>query len=214
MVWDWNGTLLDDADLVVEALNATLEQYGAPPMTAARYRELFVRPVRRFYERLLGLEIDDAEWARLDRTFHDAYLAALDTVGLASDARSALAEVEEAGCTQSLLSMFPHDHLVPLVEELELGDHFVRIDGLRGGGGGNKAPYLERHLVVVADEVHAPMQEVLVIGDALDDADAARHVGASCVLYEGGSHGRAELEAAGVPVASDLHEALRLGGVS
>jgi phosphoglycolate phosphatase-like HAD superfamily hydrolase len=51
---------------------------------------------------------------------------------------------------------------------------------------------------------------VLVIGDAKDDAAAAAHVGAACVLYDGGSHPRHELEEMGLPVANSLTEALDL----
>jgi phosphoglycolate phosphatase-like HAD superfamily hydrolase len=53
---------------------------------------------------------------------------------------------------------------------------------------------------------------VLVIGDAKDDAVAAAHVGAACVLYDGGSHPRHELEETGFPVASSLTEAVALAG--
>ena len=47
-----------------------------------------------------------------------------------------------------------------------------------------------------------------MIGDALDDAVAAAHVGARAVLYTGGSHSRASLESAGVPVVDTLAEAV------
>jgi phosphoglycolate phosphatase-like HAD superfamily hydrolase len=55
--------------------------------------------------------------------------------------------------------------------------------------------------------------EVLIVGDALDDAAAAAHVGTRCVLYDGGSHPRDELERAGVPVADSLTHALELAGL-
>ncbi|MDX1657279.1 MAG: HAD hydrolase-like protein [Nitriliruptorales bacterium] len=214
VVWDWNGTLFDDSELVVAALNHTLSGYDVEPLTPARYRELYTRPVHRFYERVLGRTVDDAEWDRLNHDFHVAYAEQLDVAQLADEAQRALGLASIAACTQSLLSMYPHEQLLPLVRELELHHHFVRIDGLRGPAGGPKAPHLERHLLEMAAEVHVPMREVLVIGDALDDAVAAEHVGARCVLYEGGSHHRDELEAAGVPVATDLVAALELGGVT
>jgi phosphoglycolate phosphatase-like HAD superfamily hydrolase len=49
----------------------------------------------------------------------------------------------------------------------------------------------------------------VVIGDAADDALAARHAGAQAVLYTGGSHSRASLEAVGVPVVDTLREAVQ-----
>jgi phosphoglycolate phosphatase-like HAD superfamily hydrolase len=48
----------------------------------------------------------------------------------------------------------------------------------------------------------------VVIGDAADDAVAARHAGAQAVLYTGGSHSRASLEGVGAPVVDTLAEAV------
>jgi phosphoglycolate phosphatase-like HAD superfamily hydrolase len=51
-------------------------------------------------------------------------------------------------------------------------------------------------------------ERTVVIGDAADDALAARHVGARAVLYTGGSHSRTSLEDVGVPVVDTLAEAV------
>ena len=83
--------------------------------------------------------------------------------------------------------------------------HFLRVDGRTGPSGGSKAEHMVRHLTAL-DGVD-PARTV-VIGDAADDALAARHVGARAVLYTGGSHGRASLEEAGVPVVDTLGEAV------
>lgn len=63
-----------------------------------------------------------------------------------------------------------------------------------------------RHLDALRDTVDP--RRTVVIGDAADDAVAARHAGAHAVLWTGGSHGRAGLEAAGVPVVDSLSEAV------
>jgi phosphoglycolate phosphatase-like HAD superfamily hydrolase len=80
----------------------------------------------------------------------------------------------------------------------------VRVDGLRRSDGGGKAEHLSAHLAALE---LAPEQVVLV-GDALDDLAAARAVGAGCVLYDGGSHHRQALEATGEPVVDSLTEAV------
>jgi phosphoglycolate phosphatase-like HAD superfamily hydrolase len=213
VVWDWNGTLFDDQHLVVDAVSAALVDAGLAPITLADYQRLYCRPVQVFYARLFGRELTDHEWNRLDDAFHDAYAEALAHADLADDALHALDRVEQAGLTQSLLSMYRHHELLPLVSRLGIDGRFVRIDGLDDVGGGRKAPYLETHLERVADQVHTPLSEILLIGDALDDAHAAEHVGARCVLYDGGSHPRNELETAGVPVVSSLVEALEAADV-
>lgn len=210
LVWDWNGTLFDDQHLVIGALNAVLDEAGLPRVDMATYQRLYTRPVLVFYERLFGRPIGPQEWERLDAVYHAGYRAGLDRARLTVDATTALDAVEVAGGTQSLLSMWRHEELVPLVGVLGIADRFARIDGLRGDGGGVKAPYLQAHLDALVAERGVAPSEVLVIGDALDDAAAAAHIGATCVLYDGGSHPRQELDAAGVPVATSLTEALEL----
>jgi len=182
-----------------------------PPLIAT-YPVLYTRPVQLLYERLFGRGIAVHEWQRIDDVYHAAYGAALHRAWLNEDAEAALEAVARAGWTQSLLSMYRHDELVPLVSAHGIDERFVRIDGLRGPGGGPKAPHLEEHLAALDGAGRSG--EVVVIGDALDDAAAAAHVGAPCILYDGGSHPPNELRTAGVPVASTLIDALRMATVS
>ena len=213
VVWDWNGTLFDDQHLVVEGLNAVLDDAGVPRVDLATYQRLYTRPVQRFYERLFGRPIDLDEWRHVDEVYHAGYRVALHRADLAADAHDALDAVHESGRTQSLLSMWRHPELVSLLEQLGVQGRFARVDGLRGPGGGRKAPFLVAHLRRLSHLSGEDPARVLVIGDALDDAAAARDFGARCVLYDGGSHPRAQLEEAGVPVAGSLLQALELGGV-
>jgi phosphoglycolate phosphatase-like HAD superfamily hydrolase len=84
---------------------------------------------------------------------------------------------------------------------------FLRVDGRTGPSGGSKAAHMVRHLAALGTGVE-PTRTV-VIGDAADDAVAAREVGARAVLYTGGSHSRDSLEAVGVPVVDTLAEAVQ-----
>jgi phosphoglycolate phosphatase-like HAD superfamily hydrolase len=214
VVWDWNGTLFDDQHLVLDGLNAVLDHAGVPRIDLATYQRYYTRPVQRFYERVLGRTLAPDEWADLDARYHDGYAAALRQAGLAADADRALDHVEHHGGSQSLLSMWRHRDLIALTAELGVAHRFTRIDGLVGPGGGHKAPHLVTHLARVVHRAEAPASQVVLIGDALDDAAAAHHVGVDCVLYDGGSHPRQELERAGVPVASTLLEAVELAGLA
>ncbi|MET8911817.1 HAD hydrolase-like protein [Micromonospora sp. NPDC004551] len=204
LVWDWNGTLLDDLDLVVRATNVAFATAGGPAVTADEHRVRFRRPIADYYADMLGRAIDDEAFGRLDRIFHEAYRAGLTGCALAADATAAIAAWPGS---QSLLSMWFHDELVPTVHTYGLTPHFSRVDGLRAAvGGGPKAEWLEKHLA----ELGLDGQHVVLIGDSLDDADAALSVGARCVLYSGGLSDPARLRGSGHPVADTLTEAVTL----
>ncbi|HKZ20463.1 MAG TPA: HAD family hydrolase [Acidimicrobiia bacterium] len=209
MVWDWNGTLFDDLHVVVASVNDGLAAMGAGPIDLDGYRSHYKRPVKLFYDKLLDRELSGEEWNEIDRVFHDSYRRALVMAHLTEDARDALDQAARGGNTQSLLSMFPHPDLVPLVKKLGIEAYFDRIDGLAEGSPGDlKAQYLERHLrQLTAGE---DPRRVVVIGDTPDDATAARHVGARPILYDGGSHHRVDLEATGAAVVSSLRAAVEL----
>ncbi|WP_069811046.1 HAD family hydrolase [Streptomyces sp. TP-A0874] len=205
IVWDWNGTLFHDLHAVLEATNASFAEVGMEPITLDRYRELYRVPVPGFYERLMGRLPTSAEWQRMDEAFHRHYRVLVDTAELASGARELLAGRRAAGVTQSLCSLAPHEELVPIVRKHGITEHFVRVDGRTGPSSAGKAEQMTRHLLSL-DGVSAT--RTVVIGDALDDAAAAAHVGAKAVLYTGGSHSRRSLETAGVPVVDTLAEAV------
>ncbi|MFE9372109.1 HAD family hydrolase [Streptomyces sp. NPDC006711] len=209
LVWDWNGTLLDDIAAVIEATNAAFAQLGMAPITLERYRDLYCVPIPVFYQRLMGRLPTDAEWLVMDAAFHEQYWARADACGLTEGAAELLAARRRAGRGQSLLSMAPHEHLVPIVRRHGITEHFLRVDGRTGPSHGSKAEHMVRHLTALrAADPEISGERIVVIGDAVDDAVAAAAVGARAVLFTGGSHSRVSLTVAGVPVVDTLAEAV------
>lgn len=204
IVWDWNGTLLDDLSLVVAATNESLATLGVGPVTPDEHRRDFIRPVQAYYELVAGRDITAAEFQALDRAFHDTYEVGVPTIELTEGVRELLSGY---GAGQSLLSMWFHNQLVPTVDRYGLTAYFQRVDGLRGTlGGGHKAPLLRAHL----DALGLRGEDVVLIGDSVDDADAAASVGARAVLYSGGFTDVERLRKVGVPVAGTLEDAVAI----
>ncbi|MFF5895617.1 HAD family hydrolase [Streptomyces argenteolus] len=210
LVWDWNGTLLDDIEAVLGATNAAFAEVDLAPLTLEQYRETYCVPIPKFYERLMGRLPTPAEWERMDGLFHRHYTEQRVACGLTAGVEELLDRWKRAGGSQSLLSMYGHEHLVPVVRAYGIERHFLRVDGRTGPSGGSKAQHMARHFEVLGG---IPPERAVVIGDAVDDAVAAAHVGARAVLYTGGSHSRASLEGAGVPVVDTLAEAVTLAGL-
>jgi phosphoglycolate phosphatase-like HAD superfamily hydrolase len=211
IVWDWNGTLFDDQQLVVEATNASLRAIGVDRhVTAEEYQSLYRRPMDSFYEQLAGQPVTPELWSRLDCAFAEHYGAHVHEYGLAADALAAMDAWAPRG--QSLLSMFGHDDLVRITGGFGLGERLRRIDGRPPElDFGPKAKYLVRHVehLRAVDPALKPDQ-IALVGDTVDDAGAAFHIGAIAVLYTGGSSSREALESVGVAVVDTLAAAVQL----
>lgn len=212
IVWDWNGTLFDDQPLVTLSTNASLGAVGFPSLAADQYQDLYRRPLQDFYFAMVGREFSAQEWELVEDAFSRTYANGLHACGLTTDAIAAIDSW--APGTQSLLSMYDHDKLVPLVDSFGIGARLHRVDGRPPAlDYGPKTKYLAAHLdhLRVAEPDLTPAQ-VALVGDCVDDALAALEVGATAVLYTGGSSSRKNLEAAGLglPVVDSLTEAVEL----
>jgi len=212
IVWDWNGTLFDDQPLVTSATNASLAAVGFPSLGGDSYQDLYRRPLQEFYLAMVGREFSAQEWELVEVAFGSTYSAGMHTCGLTADALAALDTW--APRSQSLLSMYEHDKLVPLVDAHGIGTRLARVDGRPPARDyGPKTKYLAAHLThLQAAEPDLVAAEIALVGDCVDDALAALEVGATAVLYTGGSSSRKNLEAAGLglPVVDSLTEAVAL----
>lgn len=204
VVWDWNGTLFDDAQALIAATIEAFQTLELPPVTVERYRALHVQPIDAFYRRLLGPRATPDLLRRIAAAFDAAYAVRRSGLLLDGDALAALTETAARGLTQSILSMHPHHRLAELLDHFGIRDRFARVDGQRGPDIGRKSTLLKAHL----EHLNLKGGQVLLIGDTVDDARAAREAGAHCVLYASGLHDPAVLAGEGVPVVASLHEGL------
>ncbi|MFH8349954.1 HAD family hydrolase [Streptomyces sp. NPDC018045] len=214
IVWDWNGTLFDDLDISVAAASAACRVVGGGDITREAYRRAFTRPVRSFYTRLLERTFTDLQWKSIAECYHRTYRDLLDRARLREGVAEILDTLSAAGVTHSLLSMGEHDEVVALLEREDLVSRFLVAEGMtRQQRTESKQAVLARHLDAVRERYPAEltMDRVLLIGDTLDDNEAAVAVGASCVLLADGSYDPDLAAAVAVPVAASLSAAAELG---
>ena len=206
VIWDWNGTLIDDMPASLASVNVILADRGMPPIGEKEYYEYIDTPITRFYEHLFDPEKTD--FNRLLYEFNFNYDALLDGSEVREDTRRALEAVAAAGARQIVLSAFEQQKLCRLLCEYGVFDFFSAVLGADDIHCGDKT---DRAREYFAAEGLSPDRAV-IIGDTLHDAAVAKAVGCGCVLLRGGHQGDAELEASGVPLASSAAEAVRLLG--
>jgi phosphoglycolate phosphatase len=207
VVWDWNGTLLDDAWLCVEVMNGLLARYGLPPMSPDRYATVFRFPVRAYYADL-GFDLDAVPFEKVGTEFIEGYAAGEDRCGLQDGAREALGALKDLGLTQSVLSASEARRLAGQAARLGVHGHFEALVGLddhyAGGKIGVGARWLE------GAPVHP--ETVLLVGDTDHDAEVARALGLRCVLVPSGHQAPERLAATGAPILPSLRDLLDVLG--
>ena len=100
VIWDWNGTLLDDLEVSFSAINRVLTSNGYPPIRdLTAYREVFCFPVIEYYRRV-GFDFARTPFEMLAQQFMDCYHPAAARCALAPDALDTLRAVREpcSGC--------------------------------------------------------------------------------------------------------------------
>ena len=130
ILWDWNGTLLDDVDLCVDALNRLLAGFGYPQRyDHERYRAIFGFPIEEYYVRA-GFDFTKHSFAELAEKYMEDYVPASAACPLADGAIDALEAFKAAGVRQVILSASNLDTLRRQTDERGVTGYFDRLLGL------------------------------------------------------------------------------------
>ena len=199
VIWDWNGTLFDDAQLCVDVMNRLLAARGLAALTPERYQELFGFPVVDYYRRL-GFDFSREPFEVVGSEFMAGYERRRLEGVLRPEAPAVLAAFRRAGIGQSVLSAYRSDTLVELVAHFGIRPFF---EAVIGGDDHYARGKTEQGLQWMRQAGLSP-REVLLIGDTVHDFEVARAMGAACWLVTCGHQSPARLRACGVPVYASL----------
>ncbi|MDQ8196024.1 HAD family hydrolase [Coraliomargarita sp. SDUM461004] len=206
VIWDWNGTLLNDTSLCVEVLNGLLARRGRASITDVDYRANFGFPVIHFYE-YLGFDTDVDSFDQVSREFIGDYEARwFQECALHADVGQLLAALTELGLTQSVLSAAKQEALDSGIRHYGIRSHFT---GLAGTDNIYAQGKVARGRSWIEQLPWRP-EEVVLIGDTLHDFEVAEAIGAECILLSHGHHSAERLAVTGKPVLGSMSELLDL----
>ncbi len=206
ILWDWNGTLLDDTEAALATLNEMITVRGGQPIGMEFYRDHFAFPVRPFYDKIGIVAHDEDEWNGIAHEYHEVY--GRQPKKLNPLAVTALEMAKEAGCRQSIVSALRQDLLEADMARNGVTKYFERICGSDNLDGASK---LERARVLLRtlSETVPSGTHFILIGDALHDKEVADALGIDCILCAQGSHAAWRLRAV-APTGDTLVDALKL----
>ncbi|MFH1296088.1 MAG: HAD hydrolase-like protein [Bacteroidota bacterium] len=201
ILWDWNGTLLDDAWLCVEVMNSLLLPRNLPPITLDIYRSIFDFPVKDYYVKL-GFDFDREPFEKVGMEFMVLYNQRQPECRLHPEVKHVLPYCQLKGYRQSILSAREQRELVAETENLEVRPFFDEVRGSDDHYAHGKTDVGIRLL----RDLGIPKQEMIFVGDTLHDAEVAGEIVIDCILIPNGHHSEERIHSAGVPVFSSLNE--------
>ncbi|MEE4694523.1 HAD family hydrolase [Pseudomonas alliivorans] len=203
VVFDWNGTLIDDIDLAVFAVNRCGEHYGVAPITADQYRARFDFPIAGFYA-ALGFDLDSVPFPIIVQRYLEHFDAHVAECQLQPYVIELLDAARRAGIGVSILSASHCDVLVQTLKAKGLYDRFEHVVGLNH----NQATSKTAEALVLQKTLGTPASRTLFVGDTLHDFDVACSVGWSPVLVSTGHQDSERLRLSGAPLFRNLGELL------
>lgn len=201
IIWDFNGTLLNDTQLSLDVDNNVFEKLGIPSITLDDYRNNMTMPVRDFYS-AVGVDYSVHSYETIARLWLDEFNQKAVGVGLVSGALDAIRFFHSQGRSQSVLSASYEPSLRKQCEELGLTPYMTDISGLEDESASKKTEIGRRQL----RELGLEGRDVVLIGDMLTDAHLAEDLGADCILVSWGHNDLKRLLSSGLPVARDFGE--------
>lgn len=209
VIWDFNGTILSDMQIGINATNRMLAARGLPTIRSlSHYRELFEFPVEKYYRRL-GFDFEKEDYkTQLAPEWVALYNASSKEAPLFEGVRALTAALRAAGVRQSILSASERGMMCAQLREreaLELFDEIWGTDSIHAYG---KMALADAWRVAHADA------SAVLIGDTIHDFEVAQRMGVDCILVAAGHQSYERLCACGVPVVQDLAECAELLGVA
>jgi len=201
IIWDWNGTLLDDANICLSAINMMLKKRGLPVLSLESYRDVFTFPVIEYYKEI-GFDFSEEEWDTVAMEFINLYLTKLPECRLTPSAAKTLTLFKQKGYRQAIISAMQHDELIKSVSALGISEYFDYIGGIGDHYGSGKIDNARNYLQ--QSSLNPAM--ITLIGDTIHDSEVAAELSCKCVLVSTGHQSYTRLKSTGLTVIKTLSE--------
>jgi len=201
IIWDWNGTLMDDLDLCIKVMNVSLAKRNMRLLTKEYYREIFDFPVEGYYQRL-GFDFANDSFEKLSVEFIGNYNQYQYESKLFDKTESLLSALKNKGVKMYILSARDGEQLKKNLEHYKVFQYFEDISGLKDIYAHSK---VENGLQLIENQ-KIKKDETVMIGDTIHDAEVAKKLGVNCVLLNRGHQNNEKLIKTGFPVYENFEE--------
>lgn len=199
IIWDWNGTLLDDRWICLEIINKMLKKRELPILDEETYKTVFGFPVQNYYHKI-GFDFERESFEDLAKEYIEAYDSRSRECSLHKGVRDILKRLKEQGTSQSILSASKEKELHQIIMHFNIGEYFSHISGLRDHYAKSKVSVGEMWI----KSQRIKPYDILMIGDTVHDAEVADALGIDCLLVAGGHQNAEQLGSCKYPVYDSI----------
>ena len=204
VVWDWNGTIVDDSFLFVETMNSVLSDYSLPQISLRDYRKSFCFPIQKYWASL-GFVFNKKQFDEMNHSFIGRYKKKMFVPLLHKNILCVLKKLQKETINQFVVSASENSLLLDSVEHYGLGGFFSSVWGVDNLNALGKES-LAKELVSSAN---INPHETLLVGDTSLDYRVACSVGFSPLLVSFGHFSRSRLLKTGAPIVDSPKEILQ-----
>lgn len=197
VAFDWNGTILADTYAVFEADNEIIKYLGLKPNTFYRFQKYFDVPVIKYFE-ALGADKKQLheESEKIAKIFIDAYEPRAKHVRTRSHARTVLEWLKKQKIQTAIFSNHVVENINIQLTRLKIKSYFTEVLA----NSINHSAYTERtkmgRLENYMKKYQLKPNEVLIVGDTIEEIEIAKEIGCMCVAITQGNCAADRLEKA------------------
>ena len=201
VIFDFNGTVLNDIEVCLKAENHTIEHFklDREPLTMDEYLHIFTFPVKHYYE-LVGFDWNRNPYEEVGRYWFDWYRALRNEYKLYDGVLELLQSNKEKGIHNILLSASSLVELKKQLDELGIAEYFDEVLGIDNIYAGSKED-IATEWIKDKDK-----NECIMLGDTLHDLEVAKAMGIECILIARGHQAKDVLLKETDKIVDDIRE--------
>ena len=204
ILWDWNGTLIDDAVTSLNCVNDMLTEMNKPLISLEQYYTYVETPIIGFYKHILSE--DELDFPVISKSFHDSYNRRIKETFLSPDTENVLKILKENGAKQYIITATKEESARNLTKQYGVEEYF---DGIFGADNTLAESKVERAIKFFGSN-NIDHNDTIFIGDTLHDLETANALGVDCILVTFGHQGKEITENSGAVTVDTLKDALNI----
>jgi len=188
IIWDWNGTLLNDLDLCLGIAQNMVTNHRNTRLTLAEYKNSFGFPITSYYEKI-GIDLKKESFEVLTDKFVSHYNIGVRKCDLHKNVFDILKQFKQQQKDQYILTAAHLDVVQPILDRFDINHYFKAVEGVNNfraeGKVARGVQLMQNHQI--------EKKKTVLIGDTYHDFEVASSMDIDCILVANGHQSKERL---------------------